>query len=101
MRLVEVADKAPRTCAVTGRGDGPFIDFNKIIDRPGGSALYLHALIVEEAAKKLGMVPGREVEKLKGELAQMSERLDEVQDIMQTAGELEELLARHRQKVSA
>lgn len=92
MRLVEVAEKAPRTCAVTGRGEGPFIDFNVIIDRPGGTNLYLHALIVEEAAKKLGMVPGRELEKLQGKVDELSQTLDRVEEIQKTAGKLDELI---------
>ncbi|HEX6456244.1 MAG TPA: hypothetical protein VF009_06960 [Solirubrobacterales bacterium] len=101
MRLTEVAENTPRNCAVTGRDDGPFIDFQKVIDSPLPTHLYLHVLIVEEAAKRLGMVPAKDVEKLRADLAEMSGRIDEVNEILQTAGELEELLNRHRQKERA
>lgn len=92
MRFVQIAELAPRICAVSGRGEGPFIDFQTVIDRPLPTALYLHVGIVEEAAKELGMVPGREVDALQDQLKEMGAELERVKEIMQTAGKLDELI---------
>jgi hypothetical protein len=101
MRLVDNADRPPRECAVSGRGDGPFIDFQTVIETPQPMSLYVHTLHVEEAAKMLGMVPAREVEKLREDFAAMSTELDRLRSLQTATDNLEEELARDREKVSA
>jgi len=85
MRLTDKAErKPPGHCAVTGREDGPFIDFQVGLDLPRNEPyqLYLHKLIVEEAAELCGMMRAKEVQEvieelkeLRGELAQLNEAL--------------------------
>lgn len=58
---------APRACAVTNRIDGDFVDFQKYIDSPTPTRLYLKREVVEEAARLCGMVSGQEVERLLNE----------------------------------
>ncbi len=97
MRVTEVAEHPPRKCAVTGRADGPFIDFQKIIGGPQPTALYLHTLIVEEAAKKLGMVPAKEVDALREQFAELEATLTRVEEIQKTAGKLDELIGSEKE----
>jgi hypothetical protein len=92
MRVVEVAERLPRKCAVSGNENGPFIDFQQEL-RPVNpnepNFLYLRAGIVEEAAKKLGMVPKREVDNLLGQLEGLKGELDELRKDMETYAEFE------------
>lgn len=94
MRITEVAERPPRKCVSSGRGDGPFVDFQVQIDPPtqAPTNLYLHTLVVEEAAKLLGMVPAREVEQFRAELAQVKEEVEWVRGVLKAAAELEEAL---------
>lgn len=70
-KIVELPNhfsKPPHTCIVTGRRDGPVVDFGK--DYTGiDPHVYIYADTVEEAAKLLGMVPETTVQA-------MAERLD-------------------------
>jgi len=99
MRLIEGKTQLPfppRSCLVTGREDGPFIDFQVVIDRPEPTRLYLKTEIVEEAGKLVGMVPKKRVEELEDQLAEMRTGLENVQDTMKLTAELEELVGRER-----
>jgi hypothetical protein len=93
MRLVDEAERAPRKCAVTGRPNGPFIDFQVDVRAPSPNLpnfLYLHKGIVEEAARKLGMVPAAEVQRLTDQLAELKTELDDAREDMRVFAEFEE-----------
>lgn len=93
MRVVETADRPPRKCLVTGREKGPLVDFQVNVDPPRPDiphGLFLHKGIVEEAARKLGMVPADEVERLTEQLAGLSAELDELRGDMEVYAEFEE-----------
>lgn len=94
MRLTEVADRPPRQCAVSARDDGPFVDFQVQIDPPTHTPtnLFIHALIVEEAGKLVGMVPAREVEEIRAELREVTDEMDAIRDVLTAAGDLEEAM---------
>lgn len=81
LRVVEAAERPPRKCAVTGRAQGPFIDFQVQLD-PGSpnipNNLYLRAAVVEEAAKKLGMVSAADLETALDQLSKVSADLEEL-----------------------
>lgn len=96
MRLTDSADRPPRHCAKSGRADGPFVDFQVQID-PLPQAphnLFLHALVVEEAAKLLGMVPAKEAEALRAELAELRPQIEAIVEVLAKAADLEEALQR-------
>lgn len=101
MRVVDAAERPPRKCAVTGREEGPFVDFLTQID-PGNPALpnnlYLRAAVVEEAAKKLGMVPKTEVDTLVDQLSKVTADLDELRGDMELYAEFE---ARFKERSAA
>jgi hypothetical protein len=101
MRVVQEAERLPRKCLVTGRPQGPFVDFQVDVQPPSPNQphnLYIHALIVEEAAKALGMVPGAEVERLLEQLHALKGELDEAREDMRVYAEFEE---RFKSKESA
>lgn len=85
-------DYPPRACAVTNRSDGDFIDLQTVIDRPEPTRLYLKREIAEEAGRLCGMVPGSEVEDLKAQMADLGQKLDHTNDILNHAAELEQLV---------
>ena len=86
----------PRACAVTNRADGDFIDFNVVIDRPEPTRLYMKTEVVEEAARLCGMVPAKEVEGLREQMAALSKELDDVTDTLKIAADFEDKLGRER-----
>jgi hypothetical protein len=93
MRLVDEADRAPRKCAVSGRPNGPFIDFQVDVRAPTPNTpnfLYLHASVVKEAAQKLGMVPKAKLEKLQGRVTEMETELAELRESMRVFAEFED-----------
>lgn len=93
MRLTDNADRAPRKCAVSGRSGGPFIDFGVDFQAPNPNTpnfLYLHKAVVEDAGRKLGMVPATEVERLTDQLAGLSKELEELRGDMEMYAEFEE-----------
>lgn len=70
---------APRACSVSNRIDGEFVDFNKVIDGlRGPHRLYLKREVVEEAAELCGMIHAREVDKLKGDLAALDAKIEQL-----------------------
>lgn len=93
MRVVERAERLPRHCVVTGRANGPFVDFQVEVHPPSPNQphnLYIHKAILEEAAKKCGMVPKAEVDRLLDQLHALSGELKELRDFMDAYGEFEE-----------
>lgn len=93
MRLIDT-DKEPlafppHKCAVTGRCFGEVFDFGVV--QPGHDPrLYLLRSVLEDAARKVGMVPEAEVTKLQGELDSMGQQIDELKELIgayQTLGE--------------
>lgn len=101
MRVTEVAERPPRTCAVTNREVGPFVDFQTQIDPPTTLPvnLYLHAAIVEEAARLLGMVPAKEVETLRTGMERLSAELDDLKSTADATSELAMHLDREKERV--
>ena len=77
MRKTDRAALYPQKCAVTGRNDGPFVDFGVMIPAGRDSRLYLRTTQVERAGAMVGMVPQAEYDALKGEVLEMRERLAE------------------------
>lgn len=95
MRLIEDVQQLPnppRACAVTNRATGDFIDLQVIIDRPEPTRLYLFREIAEEAGRLCGMVPASEVEEMKAQMAELSQKLDHLNDILNHQAEFEQLL---------
>lgn len=81
----------PRACAVTGRAEGRFIDFNVLIDRPEATHLYLDVGLFEEIAREhLGMVSAGKAKQLEEWLENAKRERDELQGVLNTAIELEE-----------
>ena len=67
----------PYACAVTGRDDGPCVDF--AIDMEGVDPhLYLRLSVIEEAGKLIGMVPKAEVDAIEEALADLTSKFDDV-----------------------
>lgn len=77
MRLTDRAALYPQKCLVTGRSDGPFVDFGVIIPAGRDQRLYVRAKVVEKIAPALGMVPKADHEELKAQIAAMEDRLAE------------------------
>lgn len=77
MRLTDRAALYPQKCLVTGRSDGPFVDFGVIIPAGRDQRLYVRAKVVEKIAPALGMVPKADYEELKAQIAAMEDRLAE------------------------
>lgn len=97
-RIVDTKDEGfyplphlPRVCAVTGRAEGRFIDFNVLIDRPEATHLYLDVGLIEEVAREhLGMVSAGKAKQLEEWLENAKRERDELQGVLDTAIELEE-----------
>ena len=97
-RIVDTADEGfyplphpPRVCAVTGRAEGRFVDFNVLIDRPEATHLYLDVGLIEEIAREeLGMVSAGKAKQLEEWLENAKRERDELQGVLDTAIELEE-----------
>lgn len=79
----------PHTCVVTGRDDGPVVDFNIEIEGIDPH-LYLRLSVVEEAGKLIGMVPKAEVEKLEAALNAYGEELARLQERVAAYEKVEE-----------
>lgn len=98
MHLVEGSLRLPpHKCLVTGRIDGPIVDFNvsPICDQPPNVAIML--TVIEEAAEEFGgMVKRSKYEDLESRMLALSEELDKItnlyrseQDFKQAKEELE------------
>ena len=94
-RLVELPShksSPPHCCVVSGRRDGPLIDFGDPTPKARGKLdprLYMRAPIVEDVARDLlGMVPQAEVDDLR---AQLEESEAERQRLAEIVGGGEEL----------
>lgn len=100
MRVTDAAERPPHACAVTNREKGPFVDFQSVIEAPSPApqALYVHTLIVEEAGKLLGMVPGKEVDELRTRLAEAEAELADLREVRDLAGKLERPLRRLKER---
>lgn len=70
MRLVEAAEFFPSACAVTGRGDGPFVDFQASAPWVDPH-VYVRQDVVREAGKLLGLVEASELEKAEARIAEL------------------------------
>ena len=62
---------------MTGRSDGPFVDFGVIIPAGRDQRLYIRAKVVEKAAPLVGMVPKAEHDELKAQVAAMEDKMAE------------------------
>lgn len=81
----------PRACAITGRAEGEFIDFNVVIDRPEPTRLYVAREVIEEVAREqYGMVSAGKAKQLEEWLENARKERDELQDVLDTAAKLEE-----------
>lgn len=78
MRLADEAEFFPSACAVTGRGDGPFVDFQAHAPWVDPH-VYVRQDIVREAAILLGMVEGRVLDEADGEIARLKDRVAELE----------------------
>ena len=87
----------PRACAVTGRAEGRFIDFNVLIDRPEATHLYLDVGLIEEVAREhLGMVSAGKAKQLeewheheKGRADELAEQNENLLDTIKTLRRLD------------
>lgn len=97
-RIVNTADEGnyplpypPRACAVSGRAEGEFVDFNVVIDRPEPTRLYVAREIIEEIAREqFGMVTAGKAKQLEEWHEHEKKRADDLQDVIDTAAKLEE-----------
>lgn len=79
--------KPPHTCVVSGRRDGPVVDFHK--DFVGHDPhIYIRQERVEEAGEVCGMVRESVVEDLRGELAAARDGLERLTAIVAGGEEL-------------
>lgn len=70
MRIVEKAVKPPGMCLLSRDTEGPFFDPG-LYARHRDPYMYVSVRWVEDRARELGMVPGREIEELESELRNM------------------------------
>lgn len=97
-RIINTADEgsyplpnAPHACAVTGRAEGEFVDFQKVIDSPHPTRLYIAREVIEEIAREqFGMVSEGKAKQLEEWHRHEKKRADELQDVLDTAVQLEE-----------
>lgn len=85
MRLADEAEFFPSACAVTGRGDGPFVDFQAHapwID----PHVYIRQDVVREAGKLLGMVEGSELDEARAEIARLEDKVSELDNEVRELG---------------
>lgn len=81
----------PRACAVSGRAEGEFIDFNVVIDRPEPTRLYISREIIEEVAREhCDMVAGTNLRQKEEWLEHARKELEELRETLETAADLEE-----------
>lgn len=98
MRLINTNDPEcyplpfpPKACVVTGRAEGEIVDFQREIDSPVPTRLYIDRTVIEEAARELfGMVPAGRAKQLEEWHAFEKQRADELQETLDTAAQLEE-----------
>ena len=62
---------------MTGRSDGPFVDFGVIIPAGRDQRLYIRSIVVAKAAPLVGMVPKAEHDELKAQIAAMEDKMAE------------------------
>lgn len=67
MRVVNRATLYPYKCSVTGRDDGMMMDMGVTIPAGRDWRLYLRQPVLEDAAKRLKMVPQAEADEIKVE----------------------------------
>lgn len=75
MRKTDRAALYPQKCAVTGRTDGPFVDFGVIIPAGRDQRLYIRQPVAEKCGQTVGMVPQAHYDELKAQVGEMEERL--------------------------
>ena len=85
MRLADEAEFFPSACAVTGRGDGPFVDFQAHAPWVDPH-VYIRQDIVREAAVLLGMVEGSELEAARAEIARLEDKVSELDNEVRELG---------------
>jgi len=77
LRKTDRAALYPQKCAVTGRTDGPFVDFGVIIPAGRDQRLYVRQPVAEKCGQAVGMVPQAEYDALKAQVGEFEERLAE------------------------
>lgn len=77
MRKTDRAALYPQKCLVTGRNDGPFVDFGVMIPAGRDTRLYVRATQVERAGQLVGMVPKADHDALKEQVREMERALEE------------------------
>jgi len=77
LRKTDRAALYPQKCAVTGRTDGPFVDFEVTVPAGRDQRLYIRQPVAEKCGQAVGMVPQAEYDALKAEVTQMEEALAE------------------------
>lgn len=102
-RLVELPSNVsspPHCCIVTGRIDGPVIDFGDPTPKaqgPNDPRIYLRSFVVEKAARDLlGMVPKAELDELREQLEASEAERKRLAEIVGGGEELTEAEERMR-----
>ena len=90
MRVVTELLNPPRACLVTGREDGEFCDFETDVICDEYPHVYIKRDVVESAARELGMAPAAEVEAVRKTVAELGEKVAEVQDALDLMANFEE-----------
>lgn len=102
-RLVELPShksSPPHCCVVSGRRDGPVVDFGDPTLKacgPNDPRIYVRGAVVEAAARDLlGMVPQAEVDELREQLVESEAERQRLAEIVGGGEELTEAEARIR-----
>lgn len=95
----------PRSCAITGRDHGEFVDFQVVVDHPQGIRLYICREVIEEVAREeFGMVSEGKADQLEEWHAYEKERADELaeenENLKETVKNLRHLDAEERKELS-
>lgn len=102
-RVVELPShksSPPHCCVVSGRRDGPIIDFGDPTRKARGPLdprVYLRGAVVEEGAKLLGMVPAAEVVELREKLAEAEAERERLELIVSAGADLTDAEGRLRE----
>lgn len=84
--LPDHRSRPPHTCIVTGRRDGPVVDFGKEYDGIPDPHIYIRREKIEEAGEVCGMVRQSVVDELREELEEANEEAGRLRAIV-AAGE--------------
>ncbi len=94
-KLIELPNpkgRPPHCCIVSGRRDGPLVDFGELTQKasgPGDPHVYLRTVVVEDAARDLlGMVRQVDVDALRAALSESEAKRERVEAILAGAEEL-------------